>query len=72
MKNWNVVISVFQDGFRRALHTLRELGPVAHCHYQDVLVIAVDEPVALLDAVKQATEAHPPLYDAIAQVALDE
>ena len=69
MKNWNVVISVFQDGFRRALRALRALGPVEHSPYHNVLVMAVEEPLPLLEAIEKVTEAHPALYDAIARVA---
>jgi hypothetical protein len=28
MKDWNVVITVYQDGFTRVLRTLKEFGPI--------------------------------------------
>lgn len=28
MKDWNIVVTIFQDGFRRALRALRALGPI--------------------------------------------
>jgi hypothetical protein len=46
VKDWNVVISVYQDGFRRALHALREFGPVERSPYHNVLVMKVEDPTA--------------------------
>jgi tRNA(Ser,Leu) C12 N-acetylase TAN1 len=69
MKDWNVVITVFQDGFRRAVKALGELGTVERSPYHNVLVMSVENPVALLEAVERRVEDDPALYDAIARVA---
>ena len=69
MKDWNVVISVYQDGFRRALHALRELGPVERSPYHNVLLMKAENPMALLEAVERKTEENPALYDAISRIA---
>ncbi len=69
MKEWNVVITVFQDGFRSALRALRQLGEVERGHYHNVLSMKVDDPMALLQAVEQKTVADPALFDAISRVA---
>ncbi len=69
MKEWNVVITVFQDGFRRALRSLRQLGEVERGYYHNVLSMKVDDPMALLQAVEQKTVADPALFDAISRVA---
>lgn len=69
MKDWNVVVSIYQTGFRRALRALGKLGPVARSPYHNVLVMKVDDAVALLEAVERQTEEDPPLYDAISRVA---
>jgi tRNA(Ser,Leu) C12 N-acetylase TAN1 len=66
---WNVVITVYQDGFRRALDALRKLGPVERSPYHNVLIMQVDDPMSLLEAVERQTEATPALYDAISRVA---
>lgn len=68
MKDWNVVISVYQDGYRRALRALRELGAVERSPYHNVLVMRVDDPLALLEAVERRTEEIPALYDAISRI----
>lgn len=67
--SWNVVVSIFQDGFRRAIRALRKLGPVERSPYHNVLVMAVEDPVGLLEAIEQQTGADPALYDAISRVA---
>ena len=69
MKDWNVVVSVYQDGFRRALRALQEFGPVERSPYHNVLVMRVDNPIALLEAVERKTVESTALYDAISRVA---
>jgi tRNA(Ser,Leu) C12 N-acetylase TAN1 len=69
MKDWNVVVSIYQTGFRRALRALGKLGPVARSPYHNVLVMKVDDVMVLLQAVEQKTEEDPALYDAISRVA---
>jgi tRNA(Ser,Leu) C12 N-acetylase TAN1 len=69
MRDWNVIISIYQDGFRRALRALETFGSVEPSPYHNVLVMKVDEPMALLDAVERRTEEIPALYDAISRVA---
>jgi tRNA(Ser,Leu) C12 N-acetylase TAN1 len=66
---WNIVVSVYQDGYRRARHALQKLGPVEHSPYHNVLLMSVADPMVLLAAVEQKTEENPGLYDAIARVA---
>lgn len=69
MNDWNVVITVYQDGYRRALRALRNYGAIEHSPYHNVLVMKVDDPLALLDDVERCTEEMPALYDAISRIA---
>jgi hypothetical protein len=69
MKEWNVVVSLFQDGYRRAFRALSEFGPVDHTPYHNLLVMAVEDPLALLDLLELRTETDPALYDALSRVA---
>jgi tRNA(Ser,Leu) C12 N-acetylase TAN1 len=69
VKDWNVVVSIYQEGFRRARRALEALGRVERSPYYNVLAMRVDDPVALLEAVERRTEESPALYDAIARVA---
>ena len=69
MKDWNVVISVYQAGFRRTLRALKEFGPVERSPYYNVLVMKADNPTALLETIEQRTEENTALYDAISRVA---
>jgi tRNA(Ser,Leu) C12 N-acetylase TAN1 len=67
--DWNVVVSIYQDGFSRAFHALREFGQIERSPYYNVLVMRVDDPMALLAAIERRTEESPALYDAISRVA---
>ena len=69
MKDWNVVVSVFQDGYSRALRALQKLGLAERSPYHNVLVMKVDDPAVLLEAIEKRTEENPALYDAISRVA---
>ena len=69
MKDWNVVVTVYQDGFRRAIRALEELGQVERSPYYNVLVMKVKDAVSFLEAIERKTEENPALYDAISRVA---
>ena len=70
MKDWNVVVSVFQDGYQRGrCEPCRSLGLAERSPYHNVLVMKVDDPVVLLEAIEKRTEENPALYDAISRVA---
>lgn len=69
MKDWNVVITVFQEGFRRVLRAVEKLGPAERSPYHNVVVMKVDNSTALLEAIEKITEENPALYDAISRVA---
>jgi tRNA(Ser,Leu) C12 N-acetylase TAN1 len=69
VKDWNVVVSIYQYGFRRALRALEALAPVARTRYHNVLIMRVEDPIALLATIERQTEENPALYDAISRVA---
>jgi hypothetical protein len=69
VKDWNVVISVYQDGFGGALRALKEFGPVERSAYHNVLVMRVEHPTELLAAIERKTEENTALYDAVSCVA---
>jgi tRNA(Ser,Leu) C12 N-acetylase TAN1 len=69
MKDWNLIVTIYQEGFRRALRALEDIGPAERSPYHNVLMMKVDDPMKVLDAVEQMTDERPALYDAIARVA---
>jgi tRNA(Ser,Leu) C12 N-acetylase TAN1 len=69
VKDWNLVVTIYQQGFRRALRALQDIGPTERSPYHNVLVMKVDDPMRALDAVERLTDERPALYDAIARVA---
>jgi len=66
---WNVVVSIYQEGFRRVVRALRDLGSVERTKYHNLLVVAAEDPLVLLERIEQRTRADPALYDAISRVA---
>ncbi len=69
MNRWNILVSTFQGGYRRASRALRKLGVVENTPYQNVIAMTATDPMALLDAIERSTEEIPALYDAISRVA---
>jgi tRNA(Ser,Leu) C12 N-acetylase TAN1 len=69
VKDWNLIVTIYQQGFRRALHALQDVGPTDRSSYYNVLVMKVDDPLATLHSIERLTEERPALYDAIARVA---
>ena len=69
MKDWNIIVTIYQESFRRALRALQDIGPAERGPYHNVLVMKVDDPMAVLEAIERLTEERPALYDAIARVA---
>jgi tRNA(Ser,Leu) C12 N-acetylase TAN1 len=69
VKDWNVIVTIYQQGFRRAINALQKIGPTDRTPYYNVLAMQVDEPVAALEAIERLTEERPALYDTIARVA---
>lgn len=67
--DWNVVVSIYQDGFRRTQRALAKLGRVEPSAYYNVLLVSADDPLALISAIERQTEEDPALYDAIARIA---
>ncbi len=69
MNDWNILISTYQGGYRRACRALQKLGSVERTPYHNVLTMMVADPMALLESVERRTEEVPALYDAISRVA---
>jgi len=61
MKNRNVIISVYQDGFRRAVRALNALGTVDRSSYHNLLIMTVEDPLALLEAIEREADNNPAL-----------
>lgn len=68
MKDWNLVITIFQDGFRYAMRALRTFGPIERTQYHNILTMKVDDPVEVLEAIELKTEESTALYDTISRV----
>jgi len=53
MRDWNVVISVRERGFRPAFELLEELGPVAKTDFYNILVMKVDNIRNFLETLRE-------------------
>ena len=69
MNEWNILVSTYQGGYRRASRALRKLGVVENTPYHNVIAMTAADPMALLEAIERRTEEIPSLYDAISRVA---
>ena len=68
MKDWNLIVTTYQQGFRRALRALQDIGPTDRTAYYNVLAMKVDDPLSVLAFIECLTEETPALYDTISRV----
>ena len=69
VKDWNTIVTIYQQGFKRAMRALQKIGPTERTPYYNVLAMKVDEPIVALETIERWTEEQPALYDTIARVA---
>lgn len=69
MQDWNVVVTVYEEGFADALKALREFGPVEPTGFHNVLVMKVEDPLALLNALERSIEADAYLGNTLSRAA---
>ncbi len=69
MNDWNLLVSTYQGGYRRARRALQKLGPAESTPYPNVIAMTAADPMALLESIERCTEQVPALYDAISRVA---
>jgi tRNA(Ser,Leu) C12 N-acetylase TAN1 len=68
MHDWDVVISVREDGYTRARQLLQRYGPVYHTDYYNVLVMKVDDIPRLLEELRARVGEDPSILAAVARV----
>lgn len=66
---WNVVVTIFEQSFRRVVHALCRLGTVERTRFHNVLLVKADDAKAFLNEVEELTRNDPQLYDSISRVA---
>lgn len=68
MRDWNVVITVHQGGFRRACQLLERFGTVKRTDFYNVLVMKVEEVDTFLKAFSDLVSAVPEVLEVMARV----
>lgn len=69
MINWNVVITVHQNGFTPVAHAVHDLGSVGLTTYHNLLTMKAKDPMAVLAAIEARAAADAALRDALSRVA---
>jgi tRNA(Ser,Leu) C12 N-acetylase TAN1 len=59
LRDWNVIVSVREGGFNRARRFLSEFGVVGSSGFLNVLVMRVDDPKRLLEALAERAAREP-------------
>jgi len=63
MFDWNVIISVYDEGYRRAVHFLEKFGSVRKTEFFNVLAMKVDDLPTLLETLRERQEQDPDLFE---------
>ena len=69
MFDWNVVVSVHEEGYKRARQILAPFGRVRRTDYYNVLVLAVDDLGNFMDRLKTLAENVPDVLEVLSRVA---
>ncbi|UFS70152.1 THUMP domain-containing protein [Geomonas sp. RF6] len=68
MNDWNVVVTVYEGGYNHARRVLEPYGPVAKSDFFNVLLMRVEDPRRLLDAITEEAAREPAKLHAIARL----
>lgn len=68
MRDWNVVASVHEGGYREACQLLEQFGQVSHTHYCNVLVAKVADPRRLIATLTEWAATYPDIPTFLARV----
>lgn len=66
--DWNVVVTLAEQGFRDAVRLLRRWGTVTRTHYYNVLAMKVSDPDAFLADFAAAVAAEPGIRNFVSHV----
>ncbi len=65
---WNVVVTLAEQGFRDAVKLLRKSGSVKRTAYYNVLVMKVEDPLAFLADFSEALAANPGIRNFVSHI----
>ena len=68
MHEWNVVITVREDGFRDAIDLLEDFGPISRTDYFNVLVMQVADWRYMLERLSKESAEDPRIANTLAKV----
>lgn len=68
MRDWNVVITVNDDGYNKARVLLEQFGPVSRTDYFNILLMQVSDPQQFLDQLRGEAERDPRSVAPLARV----
>jgi len=69
MLDWNVVVTVYDEGYKPAFRLLEQFGGVAATEYYNVLVMRVDDVPAFLERLAALVAKGPGILNDISRVA---
>jgi tRNA(Ser,Leu) C12 N-acetylase TAN1 len=69
MRDWNVIVSVREGGYRSVRRLLREFGVVSPSGFLNLLVMCVDDPKQLLEALTERATREPDALAFLGRVA---
>ena len=68
MQDWNVVVTVNEDGYRNVRQLLERYGKISQTQYYNVMVMRVTEPTAMLQDLAEKVAESPGLMNDLSRV----
>jgi tRNA(Ser,Leu) C12 N-acetylase TAN1 len=67
-RDWNVVVTVYEEGWKPAKRILGQVGAISATDYYDVLVMKVEDPAAFMRWLTERVAREPGLCNLISRV----
>jgi tRNA(Ser,Leu) C12 N-acetylase TAN1 len=68
LRDWNVLVTVYEEEFREARHLLAEFGEVAATGYHNVMTMRVGDPARFMEDLEERVKAEPGILNSLSHV----
>jgi tRNA(Ser,Leu) C12 N-acetylase TAN1 len=68
LRDWNVLVTVYEEEFREARRLLAEFGEVAATGYHNVMTMRVGDPARFMEDLEERVKAEPGILNSLSHV----
>lgn len=68
LRDWNVLVTVYEEEFRQACRLLRQFGAIAPSDFHNVITMRVEDPTRFTEALGERIAADPGILNSLSRV----